>query len=179
PPSCQEVVPMRYISVVVMALAGMTSLAAPAQTPPLAPPGTPIPTSLPPASVQEAPGARPGHEPGIGTSLPMSNHASNIGSGDTRSVVAPTLPPPALGADATVRDYLRAARAALLANHTGQAQQALEMAETRALDRSVPQGQTNAPSDNGLVARISAARQALGAGHRNQAVQQIDAALAG
>ncbi len=170
---------MRYVSLAAVALAGMTSLAVLAQTTPPAPPGSPIPTSLPPGSVAQAPGARPEHEPGVGASYPLSNRASNIRSSDTHSVLAPTLPTPALGPDATVQDYLRAARAALGAGQTGQAQQALEMAETRALDRSVPQGATNAASHSDLVARIGAARRALGAGHRNQAMQRIDAALGG
>ncbi|HVB69554.1 MAG TPA: hypothetical protein VNE67_17030 [Acetobacteraceae bacterium] len=178
---------MRYVSLAAVALAGMTSLAVLAQTTPpppgsaptSAPPGSPIPTSLPPGSVAQAPGARPGHEPGVGASYPLSNHASNIRSNDTHSVLAPTLPTPALGPDATVQDYLRAARTALDAGQTGQAQQALEMAETRALDRSVPQGATNAASHSDLVARIGAARRALGAGHRAQAMQRIDAALGG
>jgi hypothetical protein len=51
------------------------------------------------------------------------------------------------------------------------------MAETRALDRSVPQGQTNAPSDSQLVARIRDARRALGSGNRAHASQLIDLAL--
>ncbi len=178
---------MRYASLAAAALAGMTSFAVlaqttpppPGSTPTSAPPGSPIPTSLPPSSVTEAPGARPGHEPGVGTSYPLSNHASNIRSNDTHAVLAPTLPTPALGPNATVQDYLRAARAALGAGQTGQAQQALEMAETRALDRSVPQAATNAPSHSDLVARIGAARRALGTGHRNQAMQRIDAALGG
>ena len=92
--------------------------------------------------------------------------------------VAPTLPAPAVGADATVQTYLRAARTALVAGRTGQAQQALEMAETRALDRSVPQGQTGTQSRSRLVADIGAARQALGAGDRGQALRRIDTAIA-
>ncbi len=122
-------------------------------------------------------GARPGHEPGTGDSLPLSNKASNITTGDTRSNIAPTLPQPAIGQNATTQDYLRAARVSLVAGRTGQAQQSLEMAETRALDRTVPQGQTNAPSDSQLVARIRDARHALGSGDRTHAIQLIDVAL--
>ncbi len=151
---------MRYIFAAAVALAGMTSLAALGQTAPL------------PAS-----GVRAGHTPGVATSLPRSNKASNIGPGDMHAV-APTLPAPAVGADATVQTYLRAARTALIAGRTGQAQQALEMAETRALDRSVPQGQTGTQSRSRLVADIGAARQALGAGDRGQTLRRIDAAIA-
>ena len=68
-------------------------------------------------------------------------------------------------------------RASLAAGRTGQAQQSLEMAETRALDRSVAQGQTNTPSDSQLVSRIRDARGALGGGDRARAMQLIDLAL--
>src|SRR5262249_42495878 len=81
-----------------------------------------------------------------GPSLPPSDGASNIGPDDTRSSIAPVLPSPVVGEDAPVQAYLQAARSALVAGRTGEAQQALEMAQTRALDRSVPLFQTNAPS---------------------------------
>jgi hypothetical protein len=153
---------MRYVYPATAALLGMIALPALAQMPPGANPAT---------------GARPGHEPGTGESLPLSDKASNIAPADTRSTIAPTLPAPAVGEHATTQDYLKAARAALVAGHTGQAQQSLEMAETRALDRSVVQGQTNAPSDSPLVARIRDARHALGGGDRAHAIQLIDLAL--
>jgi hypothetical protein len=73
-------------------------------------------------------GARPGNEVGTGSSLPLSDRASNIGSGDTRSGITPNLPSPVLGEDAPVQAYLQAARSALIAGRTGEAQQALEMA---------------------------------------------------
>ena len=82
------------------------------------------------ASAQGIPsaGARPGNEIGTGSSLPLSDRASNIGPGDTRSSIAPNLPAPPLGEDAPVQAYLQAARSALIAGRTGEAQQALEMA---------------------------------------------------
>ena len=153
---------MRYLNRATAALLGMVALPALAQAP---------------SGTNPATGARPGHEPGIGESLPRSDKASNIAPADTRSNIAPTLPQPALGGNATTQDYLRAARAALVAGRTGQAQQSLEMAETRALDRSVAQGQTNAPSDSQLVSRIDDARHALGNGDRTHAIQLIDLAL--
>jgi hypothetical protein len=55
--------------------------------------------------------------------------------------------------------------------------QSPEMAGTRALDRSVTQGQTNAPSGSPLVFRIRDARQALSHGDRTHAIQLIDLAL--
>jgi hypothetical protein len=109
--------------------------------------------------------------------LPLSNHASNIGPSDTRSVIAPTLPPSSIGENATAMDYLRAARASLAAGQTGATQQSLEMAETRALDRDVPIGQTNVPGANPLIAAIRDARQALGAGDPQRALQIMDSAL--
>lgn len=127
-----------------------------------------------------ATGARPGHDPGVGISLPMSDRASNNGPSDTRSPVAPTLPTPGVGAGGTPRDYLTAARAALAAGQTGQAQEALERAETRALDRPVTAAQMRTPNDSQLIARIGAARRALGHGDRAQALALalIDQALA-
>jgi hypothetical protein len=130
-----------------------------------------------PTTMDPITGARPGHQIGIGDSLPRSDNASNIVPSDTRSNIAPTLPPSAVGQDAAARDYLRSARASLFAGRTGQAQQSLEMAETRALDRSVQQGQTDTASQSQFVSRIRDARHALGGGDRTRAVQLIDLAL--
>ena len=153
---------MRYVSFATVALLSIAAVQALAQAP----------STLDPAT-----GARPGHEPGVGVSLPLSNNASNIGPADTKSIIAPTLPASSVGEMATPREYLQAARASLVAGRTGQAQQSLEMAETRALDRSVAQGQTNAPSDSQMVARIHDARRALGSGDSTHAIQLIDLAL--
>jgi hypothetical protein len=158
---------MRYVNFATIALLGMAALPPLAQT-------AAAQTS---ANLDPATGARPGHVPGVGTSLPMSNNASNIGPGDTHSTIAPTLPASSAGDSATPRDYLQAARASLVAGRTGQAQQSLEMAETRALDRSVVQGQTSTPSDNQLVSRIQDARHALGQGNKSHTIQLIDLAL--
>jgi hypothetical protein len=154
---------MRYVSFATVVVLGMTTMQALAQAP----------SGLDPAT-----GARAGHQPGVGESLPLSNKASNIGPGDTQSNIAPTLPASSADANATPRDFLRAARASLVAGKTGQAQQSLEMAETRALDRSVVQGQTSTPSDSRLVAEIRDARHALGGGDRSHCIQLIDLALA-
>ena len=124
-----------------------------------------------------APAQRPGNEIGTGSSLPLSNNASNISPDNTRSDIAPNLPSPPIGEDAPVRDYLVAARSALIGGRTGEAQQSLEMAETRALDRSVPLLQTGTPDRNPLVEDINRALQALGAGDRGRAEQIIEVAL--
>jgi hypothetical protein len=130
-----------------------------------------------PSGANPETGARPGNEIGTGSSLPLSDKASNISPGDTTSTIAPNLPSPPIGENASVRDYLAAARAALLRGRTGEAQQALEMAETRALDRSVPLFQTNVPDSSSLVGEIGQALQALGGGDRGRAVQIIEAAI--
>jgi hypothetical protein len=154
---------MRYLSLAAIGLLGTVAAQAVAQSP---------------SGMDPATGARPGHEPGVGDSLPRSDKASNIEWSDTRSVIAPTLPASAVGNDATTRDYLQTARASLVAGRTGQAQQALEMAETRVLSRSVPPGQVNAPSNSQLVSQIRDARRALGDNNSAHAIQIIDVALA-
>ena len=123
-------------------------------------------------------GARPGNEIGTGMSMPMGTRASNIDRYDTRSSIAPNLPPPAaVGADATPADFLRAAQSSLAAGRTGETQQALEMAQTRLLDRSVAMLQTRNPSDNPVVLQISQALRALAAGDRAQTMQLIQSAI--
>jgi hypothetical protein len=153
---------MRQVNFAAIVLLGMTTATALAQAPGL-----------------DSTGARPGHEPGTGTSMPLSDKASNTTSADTRSAIAPTLPASSIGADATVHDYLTAARASLVAGRTGQAQQSLEMAETRALDRSVVKGQANVPDDSQVITRIRDARHALSDRNRTHAIALIDLALAG
>ena len=155
---------MRFVSLATIAVIGMTAMAALAQSP---------------AAIDPATGARPGHQPGTGDSLPRSNNASNIVPGDTRSTIAPTLPPSGIGENAAPQDYLRTARMALIAGRTGQAQQSLEMAETRALDRSVAPSQASTPIDTRFVSRIRDARRALGDGDRKRAIELIDDALSG
>jgi hypothetical protein len=153
---------MRRSGLVFAAVLGIIAMPALAQTP---------------AANDSGTGARPGNVIGTGSSLPRSDNASNITAGDTRSDIAPNLPLPGIGANATARDYLASARAALVAGHTGEAQQSLEMAETRALDRSIPRSQLDYRSGSALVARIAEARHALGDGDRAHAVRIIDGAL--
>lgn len=122
-------------------------------------------------------GARPGNEIGTGASLPMSDKAGNITPLDTTSILAPNLPSPSIGENASPHDYLLAARAALVLGRTGEAQQALEMAETRALDRSVPLFKTDVRIGDPLIGDIEQALKALSEGDRSKAVQIIEAAL--
>lgn len=128
-----------------------------------------------PALAQPDTGARPGNDIGTGMSLPRSDKAGNINAATTKSEIAPNLPAPA-GAE-TVRDLLLAARSALAGNRTGEAQEALERAETRALDRSIPVGTEHVPDQSALVSTIGRARQELGNGNPGGAIALIDQAL--
>ena len=130
-----------------------------------------------PPGVNPDTGARPGNEIGTGSSLPMSDKAGNISPADTNSPIAANLPSPPIGENASPRDYLLAARTALLLGRTGEAQQSLEMAETRALDRSVPLFQTNVQIKDPLIGEIEQALHALSEGDRGRAVQIIETAL--
>jgi len=155
---------MRYVYLTTVAVLGMTALSALAlaQAPPM----------------DTTTGARPGHVAGVGESMPQSNKASNIVPADSQSNIAPSLPSPGIGANAAPSDYLKVARASLVAGRTGEAQQSLEMAETRALDRSVVQDQANVPDNSRFVSQISDARRALGDGNSAHAIELIDLALA-
>ena len=73
--------------------------------------------------------------------------------------------------------YLMAARQALAANQSGAAQEALERAETRALDRSVAPSRAGDPDNRTLVKQISDARNALASGDKASAIVIIDEAL--
>lgn len=90
----------------------------------------------------------------------------------------PALPAPQLGADASAAALLRAAQSALVTGRIGETQEALEMAQTRLLDRSVPLFQTNTPSQDPGVAAISQALKALATGDRETTLRHLQAALA-
>jgi hypothetical protein len=143
----------------------------------LAQTGVPLtPQGVPPGA-NPVTGARPGNDIGTGMSLPMGDNASNIGPADTNSPIAPNLPSPDVGEGASAQAYLIAARNSLAAGNTGVAQQSLEMAETRLLDRSVPLFQTNSPSGNPVVSQISQALHALAAGDKPRSMALIEAAI--
>ncbi len=139
------------------------------------PPSPGAADQMPPGTNPET-GARPGNEIGTGSSLPRSDRASHILPG-AASTIAPNLPTPPIGENASSHDFLVAARGALAAGRTGEAQQALEMAETRRLDRSVPLFQTTAPISDPLAATIENALHALGAGDRDGAMRLIEQAI--
>jgi hypothetical protein len=147
---------MRLLAATILLLAA--PFAAKAQTPPDTPTG-----------------ARPGNEIGTGQSLPRSDKAGNLNEATTHSELAPNLPAP--DAD-TIPGLLAAARADLAANKTGAAQEALERAETRVLDRSIPVGTEHVPDETRQVAAIGQARQALAAGDLRGAIAIIDSVMA-
>ena len=161
---------MRVLALSATVLAGLIGAPAFAQTSAMTPQG------VPPGTNPET-GARPGNDIGTGMSLPMGTHASNINGSDTRSQIAPNLPTPTVGNAADPVAYLHAAQSSLQAGKTGEAQQSLEMAETRLLDRSVPQGQTDSPSNNQAVTQIRQALAALATGDRAQAMSAIQQAI--
>jgi len=117
------------------------------------------------------------HQPGTGASGPASTQASNIDRADTRSVIAPHFPEPKVGEGASPDKLLRAAESALAAHHTGTAQQALEMAETRLLDRSTPVNAANRPDQNSAIEQITDARRALASGNTAAVRSSIQMAL--
>jgi hypothetical protein len=120
---------------------------------------------------------RPGHIPGVGESFPASNQASNITPVDTKSPIAPRLPVPPGGPNASVGTFLSDAQRALNAGQTGLAQEALERAETAMLQRSVPAGQANTPDEAPDVTQVKLARDALASGDVPGAQRDITAAM--
>ena len=120
---------------------------------------------------------RPGHVPGVGDSFPASNRASNIVPGDTHSVIAPRLPPPQGGQNASISQFLTDAQNSLNAGQSGRAQEALERAETAMLQRSVPADQANTPDQAPDVKLVEQARNDLARRDVNSAKQAISAAM--
>jgi len=108
--------------------------------------------------------------------VPAAALAQPSAAGD-RTVLSP-LPPPSVAETGRPSDYLRAAQGALVAGRNGEAQQSLEMAQTRMLDRSVQLGQTNNPSDNPTVGQISQALQALAERDRTTCLRLVQTAIA-
>ncbi len=131
------------------------------------------------AQTTDSTGARPGNDIGTRNSLPLSSQASNISGGDTKSTIAPTPPLPNVGPNADVRQLLTAARQGLTSNQTGMAQEAMEQAESRILDRAVVATEGAQPSADPVVTQIEQARQALGNGDKAGSGKILDQILAG
>ena len=156
----------------------LLAIAASVAVPAFAQPSSPIPPGWTPPGADPATGARPGNHIGTGMSLPTSDQAGNITPQDTTSPIAARLPAPPLDDNAAIHDYLLTARNALAAGRSGEAQEALEMAETRALDRSVPLYQTSTPIHDPVVEQITQVLHALGNGDRLEAMRLLEQAIA-
>jgi hypothetical protein len=159
------------------ALVGLLAGGAWAQTPPAA---STVSGTIP-ATTAAAPAPRLATPPAArhaAAAEPFSVSASNIVPGDTRSLIAPRLPTPSVGDNASPEQLLTIASTALQKNDTGLAQEALERAETRLLDRAVTPTAANQPSTDPRIKDIVAARQNLGYGRLQQARQSLAQALA-
>ena len=121
----------------------------------------------------------PGPDAATGMSGPASNRASNIDRADTPGGIAPHLPGPDVPEDSGPDSLLRAADRALAEHRTGAAQEALERAETRLLDRSTEIDASSRPDQDPRVVHISAALQALGRGDIAAARAGIEVAMQG
>jgi hypothetical protein len=123
-------------------------------------------------------GATMGELPAPPSHQPMVHHPTNLNARTTtRSDISPSLPSTGLGPNATATEYLAVADSALSRNRTGEAQAALENAETYLLNRSVPQGMVNQPDQSPAVQTISNALQALASGDRAQTRQLVQQAM--
>jgi hypothetical protein len=102
----------------------------------------------------------------------------NTAPSDARSATASSLPgPPLLSGEPPVA-LLEAARQALQTGRIGQAQEALERAETRLLSVAVAPVQASSPDIEHAVLAIGTARSALAAHDRQGAIRAIDDASA-
>ena len=120
---------------------------------------------------------------GRGKGTALSGEAGRIVLADAASPGSVAVPSqvigddPAIGNDTVSRDYLRSARADLVAGRTVAAQQSLALAQRRALDQAAVSGRTATPNTGLFIARIIDARQALERGDSHYAIALIDVAL--
>lgn len=119
---------------------------------------------------------RPGHVPGVGVSEPFSTQASHI-QASRRSTIAPRLPTPPGGENASPDTFLHDAQAALRRHRTGEAQEALERAETALLNDPANPAVPDQPTQNRAQQTAEQARQALGKRDIAEAQRLIDEAL--
>ena len=102
--------------------------------------------------------------------------AAGMAAEPGETVLTP-LPSPAAGEDGPVVVFLHDARLAIAAGRTGEAQEALERAQTRRLTRSVDMRRTEVPSEDAVAGDITQARSALAAGDKAAALGRIADAL--
>jgi hypothetical protein len=103
--------------------------------------------------------------------------AGPVAAQHQQSVPATPLPIPSVDMNAPPRDFLTAARQAITAGHNGMAEEALERAESRVLDRDVRPSRADQPSQQQMVKTISDARAALHSGDKAHAISLIDQAV--
>ena len=113
----------------------------------------------------------------LGPSI-MTVPPRNTAPSDTRSATALRLPGPPFPFGESPRAFLEAARQALEAGRIGQAQEAVERAETALLNGSGAPVTTNSPDTQHAILAIGAARRELAAHDRQGANRAIDDALA-
>lgn len=118
--------------------------------------------------------------PQTGSALaqPIDRPASNITPFDAHSVIAPALPAPPVPSADPQSVFLVAARDAVQAERTGEAQEALERAETRLLNRTLPSPVAPLADNRQAVLAMVVARRALAVHDRQGAITAIDDALA-
>jgi hypothetical protein len=115
---------------------------------------------------------------GAAQAQPATRTPSNVTPYDARSVIVPALPVPPVPSADPPSVFLSAARRAVAVGRTGEAQEALERAETRLLDRYLPTAATSVPDNQQAVLAIGAARRALTEHDRQAAITAIDDAIA-
>ena len=103
--------------------------------------------------------------------------AQSVTPDDQARVIRSALPPPDVPENSPASAFLRAAQGALATGRLREAQEALEQAQTRLLDRSVPLGQTHTPSDNPAIGQIDQALQALAGRDRATCMHWIETAM--
>jgi hypothetical protein len=89
----------------------------------------------------------------------------------------PARPEPPVDENAGAEEFLHAARSAIARGHIAEAQEELERAQTRLLDRSVPLFKTRDTSTHPAIPLIAQASKALAAGDRAAAMQYVAQAL--
>ena len=109
---------------------------------------------------------------------PPTIGARSLAPDGPSSAIAPRLPLPPVPENDPPRAFLEAARSAVDRRQTREAQEALERAETRLLDRAVGMNSAQEADDRRVVLDIGVARQALAAGDRPGTLRAIDDALA-
>jgi hypothetical protein len=86
------------------------------------------------------------------------------------------LPAPNIDDNAPPAAFVQAAEVALAAGRPGEAEEAIERAESRLLDRDIDPRRIQDPSGNPVIALLAQARDALSGGDRMRAVEILEQA---